>query len=124
MLKLIPILLISILLTGCGFEELMPEQEKEVIEKEVIKEVIKEKIVYIDRNITVPCNTTNECPEYEYNYTSSNRELELIRRLRFLESQTDKYFNDSECNWELNKSKIRLEDCEHELCYEWNSSWC
>jgi hypothetical protein len=59
------------------------------------------------------------------NITSSKeRELDLIRRLRYLEGQTDKYWNDSECHFELNKTKKRLGKCENELCDYWNSSWC
>lgn len=124
MRKLI-VLIVLVILTGCGFEELLPDKEPEppqVIEKEVIKE----KIVYIDRNITIPCNVTNvTCPEFsEYNYTSStSRETELIRRIRFLEGQTDKYWNFTECDWELNQSDKSLKKCREELC-EFNSSWC
>jgi len=108
------------LLIGCSaYKEILDEEEPEpqVIEKEFIKE----KIIY--RNITVkePCNIT--CPGY--NYTgSTEREIELIRRIRFLEGQQDKFINHSDCFDELNKTKVRLEECEHELCYEWNSSWC
>ena len=127
-MKLISILLISLVLTGCGFEELLPDQEPEVIEKEVIKEVIKEKIIYKDRNITIPCNTTNvTCPEciiYNSTYNPKERELKLIRRISFLEGQQDKYWNYSECDWELNRSEVKLKECEDELCFEWNSSWC
>jgi len=97
------------------------DEEPEIIEKEVIREVIKEKIIYKDRNITIPCNVTYK----EYNYSgSTNREIELIRRIRFLEGQQDKFINHSDCFDELNKTEAKLNDCEHELCYEWNSSWC
>ena len=117
------------ILAGCStYKEILdePEQKPEVI----TKEVIKEKIVYRDRNITIPCENITEiinitCPKYQYETANpSSREIELIRRIRFLESQTDKYFNDSDCNDELNETKVKLEDCEEELCYEWNSSWC
>jgi len=111
--------LVSVL-TGCTmYDEVLDKEDPkpEVIEKEVIKEVIKEKIVYRDRNIT------NECPVYNNN-TPRERELELIRRLRYHEEQQNLYFNDSECNWELNQSNKELEKCENELCYEWNESWC
>ena len=78
---------------------------------------------YINRTInnTIPCNLTCLGPEnitYDRSYT-----LELIRRLKYLEGQQDRYWNDSECNWELNKSNNELEECEDELC-EFNSSWC
>ncbi len=108
------ILLISILLIGCS---------KEVIECENITNTI-ETIKYIDRNITITekCNITNNTIKYNY-VGNTSRELELIRRIKFLEGQQDKYFNDSECNDNLNKSEIKLEDCEDEVC-KWNSSWC
>ena len=126
-MKIIPILLISLVLTGCGFEELLPEQEPEVIEKEC-EPIIKKEIEYIDRNITIPCNITNttiNTTYIQYNYTgSTTREIELIRRISFCESQQDKFINNSDCFDELNTTKVKLEDCEHELCYEWNSSWC
>ena len=116
------ILLISILLMGCSiYKEVIDEEPQMIIEKEVIKE----KIVYIDRNITIPCNVTCSEEDVELmNKFSSDRELELIRRLKFLEGQTDKYFNDTECRDELNETNVKLEDCEEELCDEWNSSWC
>ena len=112
------------LLVGCSAYKELIDEEPQVIEKEVIKEVIKEKIVYLVKNITIPCNTTDViCPIY--NNTPRERELELIRRLRYLESQQNLYFNDSECNWELNRTKIELEDCKDELCdCEYNNSWC
>ena len=105
------------ILAGCStYKEILdePEQKPEVI----TKEVIKEKIIYKDRNITIPCNIT--CPETD----CPADKLELIRRISFLESQTDKYWNNSDCFDELNTTKVKLEDCEEELCYEWNSSWC
>lgn len=113
--RLIIVLCIILFLFGCSSY------------KVVEKEVVKERIVYLDRNITinntVPCEICLPCLSYNYTSTSS-RELELIRRIKFLESQTDKYFNDSECNWKLNNTEVKLEECELELCLEWNSSWC
>lgn len=98
------------------------------VEKEVIVEV--EKIEYQDRNITLPCNTTttlvSNCTTYNYSSTniSKSRELDLIQRIEFLESQQSTYWNSSECCWELNQSEIRWRKAEGELCDEWNSSWC
>ena len=115
-------LCLALVLAGCStYDELLDkEPQKQAIEKEVIKE----KIVYRDRNITInntiPCKLT--C--LTYNNTPRERELELLRRVKFLEGQTDKYWNDSECHWELNKTKNELNGCEEELCNEWNSSWC
>ena len=65
--------------------------------------------IYINK--TIPCNKT-----IKYISNCSNRELELIRRISFLEGQQDKYFNDSECNWELNKTNKSLEECNEKLC--------
>ena len=88
---------------------------------EVEKNITIEKIIY--RNITTivkeECNTTfNETWDI-----SKSRELELIRRIRFLESQQDQYWNDTECHYDLNKTTYDLDYCEEELC-KWNSSWC
>jgi len=98
------------------------DKEPEVIEKEIIKE----KIVY--RNITIkePCNLTCEpCIDNLTIYsTEVPREIQLIKRIKFLENQQNKYFNDSECNDNLNKTEKKLDDCKEELCDEWNSSWC
>jgi len=101
---------ISIGIIGCT--------RTEYIEKTIINNTIEIK------EIKIPCNLT--CPECIYNVSTYNRtrELELIRRLKFLENQQDKYFNDSECNDELNRTENKLKDCERELCEEWNSSWC
>ena len=107
MKKIIPILMISLLLVGCGFEELLPDQEPEVIVKEVIKEVIKEKIVYIDRNITTPHNTScvNNITVIEAN---SSYVFGLIRQLKYCESQQVNDWNISECEYELNRCNSTL----------------
>ena len=121
MKKIISILLISILLMGCStYKEILDQEEPK---PQLIEEVIKEKIVYIDRNITIkePCNITQQ----ECNYTSSiSRKLELIRRIQFLEGQQNKFINHSDCFDVLNKTEVKLEECEEELCDEWNISWC
>jgi len=85
----------------------------EYIEKTIINNTVEIK------EIKIPCNLT--CPECKENKT---RELELIRRLKFLEGQTDKYFNDTECLDSLNKTENKLDRCEEEICDNWNSSWC
>jgi len=123
MKPIIAALLISILLIGCTmYDEVLGKEEPEL--KIIEKEIIKEKIIYRDRNIIIPCNATNitKCPEY--NYTTTNREIELIRRIRLLENQQDRFINHSDCFDDLNKTKKKLEDCKDELCGEWNSSWC
>ncbi len=111
------ILLFTILLIGCSkIDE--PICENNTI---IINNTIKE-IQYINNTIEInkTCNTT---VKYEYKGTTT-RELELIRRIRFLENQQDKYWNYSECDWELNESNKDLKECEEEICDNWNSSWC
>ncbi len=123
------ILLISILLigglVGCTTyeEEPVPKivegakiiEKEDIVNQEVINNTIYETI-YIINNTNLTCSGCN--------YTGTKaRELELIRRIRVLESNQDKYFNDSECNDNLNKSENELVDCEDKLC-EYNSSWC
>ena len=82
-------------------------------------------ITYINNTIyindTIPCNVTG--PEINISFDRSYT-LELIRRIKFLEGQQDKYWNNSECSWELNTSNNELEECEEELCDNWNSSCC
>ncbi len=131
MQKLIPILLISILLIGCT--TLTIEEKEAICKKECLSDGWEYgTFVGINfcncYNSTMIINNTINNTSYintttQYNYTSSNRELELIRRIKFLEGQQDKYFNDSECNDNLNKTEIKLEDCEDEVCM-WNNSWC
>ena len=112
-LYIILYVMISILLIGCS-------KPVEIECQNITIETIK----YINRNVTIieKCNITNNTIKYTYTGTTS-RELELIRRISFLEGQQDKYFNDSECNDNLNKTEIKLEDCEDEMCKD-NSSWC
>ena len=112
MQKLI-VLLVLIVLIGCS-KPIEPECQNTTITNTV------ETIKFIDRNITIPCNTTNNT--YEYKGTTS-REIELIRRIKFLEGQQDKYWNDSECHDDLNRTEKELIDCEEVNC-EWNSTWC
>ena len=130
-MKQVIILLSLVLLVGCSlYEETLPVEEQPTPEP-----IIKEVIVYRDRNITInispscPTNITEiiniTCPKYQYGSEhSTERELELIRRLKFLENNQNKYFNDSECNDDLNKTRVELNECKNELCNEWNSSWC
>jgi len=62
-----------------------------------------------------------DCPS-----TGFNREytLSLIRRVKFLEGNQDKFINHSDCFDELNKTKIELDRCKDDLCSNWNVSWC
>jgi len=119
------ILLITILLLGCTRTEYIKET------------VYINNTIFINKTIEIPCNLT--CPECVYNY-SRERELELIRRLKFLENQQDKLIiNETECidnniktNYEdklnmyerdIEELEDELENCEEEIC-EYNSSWC
>jgi len=85
--------------------------------------IYKNNTVYINNitTVTEPCNHT--CPESNISYDRSYT-LELIRRIKFLEGQTNIYFNDTECSWELNQSNVKLKECEDVMCDNWNSSWC
>lgn len=72
-------------------------------------------------NNTIPCNIT--CPKIN---TSYNRDyvLGLIRQLKRLEKNQDRYWNNTECFDDLNRTTNELDECKQELCNEWNSSWC
>lgn len=117
------ILLISLLLIGCT--------RTEYINQTIYINNTVEEIVY--KNITMPC------PEYVCD-CSKDRELELIRRIKFLENQqnimiineTGCVDNDTKANYEskvdmyernIEEIEEELENCEEELC-EYNSSWC
>ncbi len=124
-MKLI-ILLISILLIGCS-------KPMEIECKNIT--INNTKIEYVYNTTIKEVNIT--CDETE-------REMELIRRLKFLENQQDKWvINDTECmphniteeqlqtcedkidmyERDIDELEDELEDCEEELC-EYNSSWC
>ena len=86
-------------------------------------------ITYINRTIyindTVPCNVTGPGPGPEINISfDRSYTLELIRRIKFLEGRQDLYWNDTECHYDLNRTEVRLEERELELCENWNTSWC
>ena len=123
-MKLI-ILLISILLIGCSKEVLVCENITNTIET----------IKYINNTIIKEVNITCD---------KGSRELELIRRLKFLENQQDELIiNETECmphnkteedledcenkidmyKRDIEELEDELEDCEDEVC-KWNSSWC
>ena len=110
MSKIIMVLICAVFILGCTTRII-----------EIEKNITVEKIVY--QNITTvikeECNTTFN-DKWDI---SKSRELDLIRRIRFLEGQQSKYWNHTECNYDLNKTTQDLDDCEEELC-EWNSSWC
>ena len=73
-------------------------------------------------NNTIPCNITREI-----NTTIYDRQyvLGLIRQLKHYEKQQDDYYNHNEtdCQYDLNQSDIKLYKAVNELC-QINSSWC
>jgi len=121
-MKLI-ILLFSILLIGCDKEIL-------ICENITINNTI-ETIKYVNITVKEPYNTSKE------------RELELIRRIKFLEGQQNKWIiNETECAYNITEEKLQnckdkidmherdieeleeeLENCTENLC-EYNESWC
>ncbi len=116
MKNIITILILTVLIVGCTRYV------------EVEKNITIEKIVY--QNITTivkeKCNNTFT-DVYDI---SKSRELDLIRRIRFLESRQDDCFEDIDCEEELEDCEEDLDDiedelidCEDELC-DLNSSLC
>ena len=119
------VLLVLIVLIGCN-KQIEPEC------KNITKTI--ETIKYINNTIIEKVNIT--C-------NKESRELELIRRLKFLENQQDKTINDTECiihnateeklqncrnkndmyKRDIDELDEEIEDCEEELC-EWNSTRC
>ncbi len=89
------------------------------------KNIVTNQIIYIDRNITITENCIIPITiYYEYNYTGKlSKELELIRRIRNLEKQQDKFINHSDIFDDYNQTQIELNTCEDTMC-NWNSSWC
>ncbi len=79
--------------------------------------------IYIYNTTIEQCNITCKncppCSEYNRDYV-----LSLIRQLKRLEENQDKYWNNTECYDDLNHTDIELKECKAELCNEWNSSWC
>ena len=117
-MKLITIVMfiIILLLVGCTPNPIIIERN-----------ITVEKIVYNNSIICINntiCNTT--CPEPEINTTIYDRDyvLGLIRQLKYYESRQDKYWNNTECKWELNQSNIEKDKAIYELCIYWNISWC
>ncbi len=134
--SLIICIFICILLIGCS-KQIEPECKNITITNTVGT------IKYINNTITEKCNITNNTIKYVYTGTTS-RELELIRRIGFLERQQDKWIiNETECmphnktEEDLEKCYTKLNyceddvddledeinDCEDLLC-EYNESWC
>ncbi len=121
-MKQITILLITILLIGCT--------RTEYINNTITINNTIETIKYINITIKEPCNLT----------CSKERELELIRRIKFCEGQQNKWImNETECinnntvaNYEgkldmyerdIEELEDELDNCTKELC-RWNSTRC
>ena len=121
-MKPILILLISILLIGCT--------RTEYINNTITINNTVETIKYINMTIKEPCNLT----------FSKEREIELIRRIKFLEKhQDDLIIDETECignntrasyegkldmyERDIEELEDELKNCTKELC-RWNSSRC
>lgn len=111
------VLVSIILLIGCT--RVVIVDRNITINRTINRTIYVNNTIYI--NDTIPCNVTG--PEIESIVYDRQYVLGLIRQLKHYEKQQGLYFNDSECNWELNKSNNELKDCEEELC-DWNSTWC
>ncbi len=119
--SLIICIFIYILLIGCS-KPIESECKNITINNTI------ETIKYIDVIVKEPCNLTYPVDR-----------LELIRRIKFLEGQQDKWIinetrcigNDTTCIGKLEMAERDieeleddLENCTRELCNNWNSSWC
>ena len=80
---------------------------------EVEKNITIEKIVYQNITTTVKeeCNAT-------FNQTwdlSKSREIEFIRRIRFIENELDGCIFDEDCQDDLEDTEEDLDDCEDDI---------
>ena len=116
-MKWISITMVMVLLiVGCSNPTVI------TINRTINHTIYKNNTIYINNTIIEPCNVTG--PEINISFDRSYT-LELIRRIKYLEGQQNKYFNNnSDCDWELNQSNIRRKKAEDELCDNWNSTWC
>ena len=112
MLIIITIYILIGLIGGCTKEVIIERNNTIYINKTINNTITINESIYI--NNTMECNTS-----YDKDYV-----LSLIRQLKHYEKQQDKYFNDSDCNDDLNHTNIELDRCKQELCISWNSSWC
>ena len=131
-IKIITVAYLVLLLVGCMK---VPTNNKYNCPP-ILNQSRTERLVYVDRNITVYKNQTTYlngteciCEEVlcEENTTSGYSKayvLNLIRQIRVCDKHTDNYGNSNETLADLNTCIDKLEDCENELCNEWNSSWC
>ena len=86
--------------------------------------IYKNQTIYINRTIVI--NNSEECTQQECQEPENQSHaylLSLIRRVSFLEGRQDKYWNNTECQWDLNKTMYERDRAIDELCL-WNSSWC
>ena len=103
---------------------LMPNEVKEIEVPVYINRTINNTI-YIYNTTTIYFNETNItcelCSDGQY---KTSYVLGLIRQIKRMEKQQDKYFNDSNCNDDLNHTNIELDRCKEEMCLWHNISWC
>lgn len=83
--------------------------------------IIINNTITINNTIIEPGNVS--CPEVSSTIYDRQYVLGMIRQLKYYEDMQDLSFNDTECQWELNQSNVKLNIAEEELC-NWNSSWC
>jgi len=108
------LILLSLIVTGCSRVEYIEHNNTIYVDR---NNTIYNTIEVIKNNtIVMPCNDT---PDTNQSYL-----LSLIRRIKFLEKQQTINYNISECLFELNRSKEKLDKAKSELCLKWNVSWC
>ena len=112
-----PIIVVLMLQIGCTNPEVIYIDHNQTI---YIDKIINQ-THYENITIVMPCNITQ--PIINTTIYDKTYVLGLIQQLKRHEQNQDKYFNDSQCNDDLNKSQTSLYKAENELC-QWNSSWC
>jgi hypothetical protein len=109
-------LFIFLFLIGCTREVIV--EKPVIIEKNIT--VVVEKIVPSPASVCSPCPSCaspkcDVCPTKEYI-------SRLIRQAKRCEDN-GAYDNLTVCNWDLNKTTNRLSDCSLQLC-RYNNTWC
>ncbi len=100
MKKIILVLIFAVFILGCTRYV------------EVEKNITIEKIVY--QNITTVVNECNNTFNTTFDLSKS-KEIEFIRRIRFLESRHDDCVFDEDCQDDLDDTEDDLDDCEDDL---------
>lgn len=112
-------LLIVVILTACTQDIVYVNRTNTIYRNRTINKTIYKNITHLVlQNTTCPEPNEINSPIYDRQYV-----LGLIRQLKHYETQQVKYWNNSECYDELNRTKKEIALAEKELCV-WNSSWC